>query len=154
MIVRDVMTPNPITVREAASIQEAARLLSRHRISGMPVVNEVGKMVGILSEFDILGRPGHTVAEVMTKGVISVSSETALDMVSHLLTDHRIRRLPVVDGNELVGIISRSDIVRAMAVFWHCEVCGELIRGEQAPSQCSKCGADATFVHAMPAPGM
>lgn len=154
MLVKDVMTPDPITVAETSSIQDTARLLTRHRISGLPVVDGDGKVVGVVSEFDLLSKHGTTVADVMTRGVLSVSSDSSIEVVSHLLTDHRIRRVPVIDGHKLVGIVSRSDIIKLMSVYWHCEVCGEAIRGEKAPERCPKCGADSTFVHAMQAPGM
>ncbi|HEX2915151.1 MAG TPA: CBS domain-containing protein [Chloroflexia bacterium] len=154
MLVRDIMTPDPITVKETTSIHDAARLLARERITGLPVLNEDGKLVGIVSESDLFGRRGQNVADVMTRSIISVSPETAVEIVSHLLTDHRIRRLPVLEGDKLVGIISRADIIRMMITYWTCEVCGEAIRGEQAPEHCPKCGVDGTYVHAMQAPGM
>jgi CBS domain-containing protein len=154
MLVRDIMTPDPITVSEDTSVQDAARLLVQYRITGLPVKSRGGKIVGIVSEADIFSRRGATVGDVMTRDVISVSPETTVEIVAHLLTDHRIRRLPVMDGDKLLGIVSRADIVRMMTMYWLCEVCGEAIRGEHAPEHCSKCGADSTYVHALQAPGM
>lgn len=152
MLVRDIMTANPLTIQESATIQEAARILTRQRITGLPVINEAGKVIGIVSESDLFGKRGDTVGEVMTRGVISVSSDTSIEILSHLLTDHRIRRVPVIDGDQLVGIISRADIVRMMAYYWMCEVCGEAVKGELAPDVCPKCGAKATFSSAIPYP--
>ncbi len=154
MLVREIMTADPITVNEATSVQDAARLLVRYRITGLPVKDQDGKLTGIVSEADIFSKRGATVGDVMTRDVISVGPDTTVEIVTHLLTDHRIRRVPVMDGDQLLGIVSRADIVRMMAMYWLCEVCGEAIRGEQAPEKCSKCGADSTYVHAMQAPGM
>jgi CBS domain-containing protein len=148
------MTPEPTTVRENTAIHDAAKLLARQRITGLPVVNPEGRLVGIVSESDIFTKRGETVSDIMSKSVISVSSETSVEIVVHMLTDHRIRRVPVVDGDRLVGIVSRADIIRMMVMYYYCEVCGEAIRGEQAPERCPKCGADGSMVHAMQAPGM
>ncbi len=154
MLVREIMTPDPTIVTESTAIHDAARLLARHRITGLPVVNTEGRLVGVVSESDIFSKRGQTVADIMSKSVISVSPETSMEIVAHMLTDHRIRRVPVVDGDRLVGIVSRADIIRMMVMYYYCEVCGEAIRGEQAPERCPKCGADASMVHAMQAPGM
>jgi CBS domain-containing protein len=154
MLVREIMTADPITVTEDTPIQEAARLLVRYRITGLPVKNQAGNLTGIVSEADIFSKRGKAVGDVMTRDVITVSPDTTVEIVTTLLTDHRIRRLPVMDGDKLLGIVSRADIVKMMAMYWLCEVCGEAIRGEQAPEHCSKCGADSTYVHAMQAPGM
>jgi CBS domain-containing protein len=152
MLVRDIMTVNPITVKETATIQEAARLLSRNRITGLPVVNDDNKMIGIVSESDLFAKKGVFVGDVMTRGVISLSSDTSVDILSHLLTDHRIRRVPVIDGDKLVGIVSRADVIKMMAYYWLCEICGEAVKSDLAPDVCPKCGARANFVSAVPAP--
>jgi CBS domain-containing protein len=147
------MTADPLTVKENTSTEEAIRVLARQHITGLPVVDQDGKVIGIVSEVDLFSKKGNTVGEVMTREVISVSSDTSVEIVSHLLTDHRIRRLPVIDKDRLVGIVTRADIIRMLALHWHCEVCGEVIRGEQAPASCPKCGAKGSFVHASPFPG-
>lgn len=152
MLVRDIMTVNPITVKETATIQEAARLLSRNRITGLPVVNDDNKMIGIVSESDLFAKKGVFVSDVMTRGVISLSSDTSVDILSHLLTDHRIRRVPVIDGDKLVGIVSRADVIKMMAYYWLCEICGEAVKSDLAPDVCPKCGARSNFVSAVPAP--
>lgn len=152
MLVRDIMTPDPLTVTESTTIHETARLMSRHRITGLPVLNGAHKVIGIVSESDLFAKKGATVGDVMTREVISVSSDTSVEILSHLLTDHRIRRLPVIDGDKLVGIVSRADIIRMMSVYWFCEVCGETVKGEQSPESCPKCGAKSSFVYAMPFP--
>ena len=88
--VRDVMTTRLITVKEDQSRQEAARLLSQYRISGLPVVNDDGVAVGVVSEFDIIGKEGQTIGDIMTRSAISVTPETDLEEVSRILVHERI----------------------------------------------------------------
>lgn len=152
MLVRDIMTTNPLTVTETTTIHETARLMSRHRITGLPVLNEAHRVIGIVSESDLFTKKGNSVGDVMTREVISITSDTSVEILTHLLTDHRIRRLPVIDGDKLVGIVSRADIVRMMSVYMFCEVCGEAFKGESAPESCPKCGARSSFVYATPFP--
>jgi CBS domain-containing protein len=152
MLVRDIMTANPLTVTETTTIHETARLMSRHRITGLPVLNEANRVIGIVSESDLFTKKGTIVGDVMTREVISITSDTSVEILTHLLTDHRIRRLPVIDGDKLVGIVSRADIVRMMSVYMFCEVCGEAFKGELPPEACPKCGARSSFTYAMPFP--
>jgi CBS domain-containing protein len=154
MLIGELMTRQPITVRETTSLKDATSLLTRYQISGLPVVDDTHTMVGIISEFDLIAKQGNTVKDIMTKSVISVTPDTPVELVSHLLTDHRIRRLPVLSEGKLVGIVSRSDIIRMLSLQWHCEVCGEGFRGEKAPKSCGRCGSNLTFAHALLAPGM
>ena len=86
-------------------------------------------MIGLVSEFDLLAKPGGTAADVMTTAVISVSEDTDVEDVRHLLIDRRIRRVPVLRGGRLVGIVSRGDVVALLATEWVCQVCGESVRG-------------------------
>lgn len=141
MHVVDVMTTNVITISAHQTRQQAARLLSQHRISGLPVVNDEHGVIGVVTEYDVISKEGQTVGEIMTRGVISVTPDTDLDDVSHLLVHERIKRLPVLDHGKLVGIISRADLVREVAMRWVCPVCGELMHSEVQPERCSRCGA-------------
>jgi len=141
MKVEDVMTTGVITVTETQTKQQAARLLSQHRISGLPVVNDDNVVIGVVSEYDIISKEGQTVGEIMTRGVISITPDTDLEEVSHLLVHERIRRLPVLDQGRLVGIVSRADLVREVALRWVCHVCGEVMHSEEQPEQCPRCGA-------------
>jgi CBS domain-containing protein len=147
----DVMTTSVITISPQASVQELARLLADHGISGAPVVNADGKLVGIVSEGDLLHRVelgterhpdrrrrrswwlemvaserqaaaqdyikshGQTVADIMTRDVVTVSEDTPLSGVAALLEEKRIKRVPVVHDGKVVGIISRANLVRALA---------------------------------------
>lgn len=142
MNVVDVMTTNVITITTQQSKQQAARLLSQHRISGLPVVNDEHMVVGIVTEYDVIGKEGKTVGEIMSRGVISVTPDTDLDEVSHLLVHERIKRVPVLDKGKLVGIVSRADLVREVAMRWVCLVCGEMMHSEVQPERCHRCGAN------------
>jgi CBS domain-containing protein len=137
----DVMTTRVVTITEDQSKQQAARLLSQHRISGLPVVNADQVVVGVVTEYDVIGKEGQTVGEIMTRGVISVTPDTELEEVSHLLVHERIKRLPVLDQGKLVGIVSRADLVKEVALRWVCPVCGEMVHSEEQPERCPRCGA-------------
>src|SRR5215469_486280 len=95
---RDVMTTSVISVTPDESVDEAARLLTFHDISGLPVC-EAGKVVGVVSEADLIGKTGATIGEVMTTPAVTVSEVTSLEQVAEQLTQQRIRRLPVVDAS-------------------------------------------------------
>jgi CBS domain-containing protein len=144
MKAKDVMTRNVISVAPDASILEALRLMLQNKISGLPVVTENGQLVGIVTEGDFLRRAetgtehkrphwlefivsprqlahdyvhshGRRVEEVMTFRVETVSEETELDNVVTLMEKHRIKRIPVMRGDELVGIISRANLLHVLA---------------------------------------
>jgi CBS domain-containing protein len=153
MNVNEIMTTHVITVHDDARVEDAARLLAHHRISGLPVVNHEGALVGVVTEYDLLAKSGATVADIMSRAVISVSPETGADDVAHLLADRRVRRVPVLDSGRLVGIVSRSDLVQQIALRWVCAACGEAVRGEAAPERCPRCGAAQAFSHDTEPPG-
>jgi CBS domain-containing protein len=153
MNISEIMTTNVITVADDTRIEDAARLLARHRISGLPVVSTSGTLIGVVTEFDLLARSGRTVADIMTRGVISVSPETNAEDVAHLLADRRVRRVPVLESGRLVGIVSRSDLIQQIAMRWVCETCGEVVRGEATPDRCPRCGAANAFSHVAELPG-
>jgi CBS domain-containing protein len=155
MNVREIMTSDVISVSEDSTIENAARILARHRISGLPVLNADGSLTGLVTEYDFISKQGHTVADIMSRGVISVTEDTDVEEVSHLLTNRRIRRVPVLRGDRLVGIVSRSDLVKQIAMRWVCPVCGEVARGPAAPEQCPRCHSPkSVFTHETMNPGM
>ena len=155
MKVKEIMTTTVISVPEDETIEDAARLLARHRISGLPVVNKDGALVGLVTEYDLISKAGHTVADIMGRSVISISPDTDVEEVSHLLTSRRIRRVPVMQGDQLVGIVSRSDLIKQIAMRWVCPTCGEVVRGPDAPDQCPRCQAPkSAFTHQVMMPGM
>ncbi|HEU5318815.1 MAG TPA: CBS domain-containing protein [Chloroflexota bacterium] len=114
-VARDVMTTDPITARPDQSLQEAAELLLYHRISGLPVLDKKDQLVGVVSEADLIGKQGKSVAEVMSKHPITVSADDPLELVATTMSAHHIKRVPVLDGGKLAGIISRADVVRWVA---------------------------------------
>jgi len=144
MQVKDVMTPNVISVEANESVLKAARLMLQNRISGLPVLDKKGELVGIVTEGDFLRRgelgtqrrrpkwlefivgPGrladeyvHTsgrkVDEIMTPDPCTVTESDALETVVELMEHHHIKRLPVMRGGRMVGIISRANLMHALA---------------------------------------
>lgn len=141
MLARDIMTHEVITIRPEASVQECARLLADYNISGVPVLDAERRMVGIVTEADIIGKEGATVADIMTRRVVTAREETPVDEIAQVLTSNRFKRVPVVRGERVVGIVSRANIVRMIASRWVCPVCGAIQHGRQ-PVACYSCGAD------------
>src|SRR5262249_9918567 len=148
----DVMTTNVVTVGPATSVQEVSKILSERSISGVPVVDAANRLVGIVSEGDLLHRVetgterrpdrrtgrrrswwldtigadeelardyvkshGRTARDVMTSEVTFVSDTTELGEIANILESKRIKRVPVVRDGRLVGIVSRANLVRALA---------------------------------------
>jgi CBS domain-containing protein len=149
------MTPNVVSVRDNHSVEDAARLLAHHHISGLPVVNTDGSLVGLVTEYDLISKPGHTVADIMSRNVISVMGDTDVEAVSHLLTSQHIRRVPVLEDGKVIGILSQADLVRQIAMRWVCSVCGEVVRSHAVPQRCPRCGAQQdAFRHEIEPPGM
>src|SRR5215813_6989107 len=114
MIASEIMTRKVSTIRPEATVQEAAHLLSRERISGAPVVNAGGMIIGIVTEADIIGkvdREGLRVGDIMSQQIISVKEETPVNEIAILLAERKIKRVPVLHNGKLVGIVSRADIV-------------------------------------------
>lgn len=145
------MTSPVITTTTEASIAEVAQLLRRRRISAVPVLDGSGGLVGLVSEYDLLAKEGDTAGEVMTAGIISVTEESEVEDVRHLLVERRIRRVPVLAGGELVGIVSRADVVATLATEWVCAVCGEAVRAGEPPTACPRCHAVGGFaLHEQP----
>ncbi len=140
----DIMTSPAITVLATASTQQVADALTGHAISGVPVVDQSGTLLGLVSEHDLLTKAGAVASDLMTMAVITVTEDSAADDIRHLLIDRRIRRVPVLREGRLVGIVSRHDLVAVMATEWVCQVCGEPVRGERPPAACPKCHAQST----------
>jgi|DewCreStandDraft_4_1066084.scaffolds.fasta_scaffold21251_5 CBS-domain-containing membrane protein len=144
----DVMVTNVITVRPDTTVQEIANILVTNRISAVPVVDANGALVGIVSEGDLMHRVetgterryswwlkmigdrsafardflkshGIRAAEVMTRHVVTAAPDTPLGELASLLEKHRIKRVPIVDRGRLVGIVSRANLVQALAALRH-----------------------------------
>lgn len=119
MVAKDIMTKKVITITPTASLKELARTLIKNRISGAPVADKSGKILGVVSEADLVAKKGKQVKAIMSDKVISVTEETPVETIASLMTTHKIKRLPVMRGEKLVGIVSRADIVRAIAMGKH-----------------------------------
>jgi CBS domain-containing protein len=117
---KDVMTKEVITISPDATLIDAIELLIAKGISGMPVLDADEKVIGIISEKDILnfafsGNLRMTkVKEAMTKNVVSFSSDTDIDKISLCISENKFRRVPIIDEGKLVGILSRRDIIRML----------------------------------------
>ena len=119
----DIMTTGVITVGLNTSVANIARSLVENRISAVPVLDEHEALVGIVSEADLIHLEGsdflksHGVnaADIMTRPVIAANPEMGLDELVSLFDKHRIKRVPVVAHGKIVGIVSRADILRAVA---------------------------------------
>ena len=107
----DIMTRKVVTTKTDRSIWDTARVLLDKGYGGMPVVDSDGKLIGMVSGFDVISKSGITVGEIMSRGVVYVNPTDSLEDVIHLMGLHGIRRVPVCEGERLVGIISRSDLL-------------------------------------------
>ncbi len=135
------MTTRVVTVSLDTPVPVIAKLLRDNRISGVPVTDASDTVIGLVSEYDLLARQGETAAEVMTGSVITVTEDTDVDDVRHLLVERQIRRVPVTRGQRLAGVVSRSDVVALLTTEWVCQVCGEAARGLHPPARCPRCHA-------------
>ena len=153
MRVKDVMSTPVVCTPADASTAEVAALLATRRISAVPVLDGDGSVIGLVSEYDLLARKGRTARDVMSPGIISVNEDADVEDVRFLIVERKVRRVPVVSGRTLVGIVSRSDLIRQMAMQWYCDLCGEPVRGEHPPERCPRCTAPAArFTHAQHLP--
>jgi CBS domain-containing protein len=139
----DIMTSPVVTVGPDAQVGETARLLLENRISAVPVVDGAGKLLGIVSEGDLMRRAetgterrpswwlalfsdaeaqarafvkthARRVADVMTRNVVTVAEDTALEDIADTLEKNRIKRVPVMRGDRLIGIVSRADLLHGL----------------------------------------
>ncbi len=129
LLVADVMTIDPVVVREDAPLEEAARLLRSYSISGLPVIDHGGALVGVISQTDLvaveeapIGRlirteaSGLRVGELMTSPAITIPMTGSLSDAARLMRDRRVHRLVVLDdGGRPVGVLSSSDFVALYA---------------------------------------
>jgi predicted transcriptional regulator len=118
MIARDIMTCSVYAIPPEASVQEVAQFLDRNHISGAPVRDHDGKLIGVVTQADIIGkvdREGLHVADIMSCEIYPVEEETGVDEIARLLSQRRIKRVPVLHEGKLVGIVCRTDIIHAVA---------------------------------------
>jgi CBS domain-containing protein len=144
----DIMTTGVVSTKPECPLSEVLQAMLDRRISGLPVINTAGKLVGMLTEGDCLRRVetgteikrplwrelftgpeklaeeyirahGRKVAEVMTPDPITVTEDTDVSEIIHLMEKNRIKRLPVMRGDAVVGIVSRANVIRALAGLLH-----------------------------------
>ncbi len=119
MNVRDVMTSEVVSLSSEAEVDEALELLLEKSISGLPLVDPDDRLMGLITEFDLLKLysdedywDDSPCSKYMTTNVCTVQADASLDVAANVFNAARIRRLPVLDGDKLVGILSRRDILR------------------------------------------
>jgi CBS domain-containing protein len=144
---KDIMTRDVITVKKETPVSDLAEILTRNRISGAPVVDDAGKVIGIVTESDLVEQSrslhlptvftildsviflesarhfekelrkmtGARVEDVYTEDPIIVTPDTSLRDIANIMAEKKIYTIPVVDGDRLVGIIGKADVVRASA---------------------------------------
>lgn len=142
----DIMATSVVTVTPDTSVQDVAEILLKNRISGVPVVDPEGRPIGIVSEGDLFRRAesgtGHErswwlkllmgretlaaefvkeharrVADVMTRELVTAAPDTPVAEIASLLERHRIKRVPIVQGGRLVGLVSRANLLHALATL-------------------------------------
>lgn len=145
--VGDIMTTKIIKVQPDTRVSEIARLMSQHSVSGLPVVDAADRVVGIVTELDMMVRnthfelpqfififdamipletPSHyrerlenvlgtTAREIMSEPAVTITPDATIEELAELMVDRRMNPIPVVEAGRLVGIVSRSDIIRLMA---------------------------------------
>jgi len=157
MKARDVMTQPVVSVRPDAPVREVAALMLERHISGVPVADALGRVLGVVSEGDFIRRPeietdapgsrwlrlftsledqardyikthGLTAADIMTAPAITVAADAPLAVVARLMGSRSIKRLPVLEGDRLIGIVTRADLLRA--VYRHPEPAASASDGE------------------------
>lgn len=123
MSVKNYMASDLITFTPETNVLAAMRTLLKYKISGAPVVNETGWIVGILSEYDCLkpnlessyhNDPGTLVKNSMSKEIITIDANASLMAAAEMFIKHGVRRLPVLENKKLIGQISRRDVLRAI----------------------------------------
>jgi len=144
MRAHQIMTRRVVTVKPETTILEAANLMLHHHVSGLPVVDAAGKLVGIVSEGDFIRRSeigtgrkrgrwlkfivgpgseaadfvrehGRKIAEIMVPSPLTIREDTPLEEIVELMEKNNVKRLPVVNGDRLVGIVSRANLLQAVA---------------------------------------
>ena len=139
--VEDFMTRRVVTITPDTTLLAAAKLMLEHRVGGLPVLDATGRIIGVFSESDLLREEGEDgspwlrmmvgpdgepvepprldtrkVGDIMTREPITIAPGASIAEACRLLHEQHLRRLPVVEGDKLVGMIARADLVRAVAV--------------------------------------
>jgi CBS domain-containing protein len=127
MTARQAMSRGPITLHPEMDVLEALRILVEERISGAPVIDQVGNLVGILTERDCMlialkagyhGEEGGRVSGFMSREVATVEAHTPITEIAELFASSHFRRLPVLEQGRVIGIISRRDVLKQLEAAW------------------------------------
>ncbi len=118
--IRDVMTSNPTTCETSATVTDVARVMAQEDVGPVPVV-EGGRIVGIVTDRDLVTRviaegrdpTSTTIGEIVSSDLVTVQPDSSLDEALQLMARNQVRRLPVVEGEQLVGIVAQADVARA-----------------------------------------
>jgi CBS-domain-containing membrane protein len=129
LVARDIMSKDVVTLSPEMTLADAADALLHYRIHGAPVVDGSEQLIGMVSFTDLSARRGGRVRDVMTADAVSVSADTPVEEIAALMLDQMVRRVPVVSGGRVTGIVSASDIIQ---VFLNLHEPGPR-QGEAAP---------------------
>jgi CBS domain-containing protein len=119
---RDIMTPNPTCVRSSDTVLDAARRMAQESVGGLPICGEDNRLKGMLTDRDIVvkvlaegkdPRAMH-VSEVPHGNIVTVRADDDVNRVLKTMKEHKIRRVPVLDGQDLVGIVAQADVARSL----------------------------------------
>jgi len=133
-VARDLMTPDPQCVKEDQTLVEAARLLRDLDVGAMPICGNDDRLKGMLTDRDIVvkciaegGDPNTVTAGSLAEGKpVTIGADDDIREALEVMQDHQVRRLPVIDGHDLVGIIAQADIARELSVSQIAETVAEI----------------------------
>lgn len=125
MLIREFMNRKVITVKEDDDVRTVCKLLTKYRISGMPVLNKAKKLAGFVSERDVIAAvpkknfDNRTAKQLMTKRVRTVTEDAHLTHASKIFSEEQYRHLPVIKAGKLVGIITRKDVTAQLMKHYY-----------------------------------
>lgn len=111
-IVKDIMQRSVETASPESTVLAVAKRLVEAGLTGLPVIDDDGTLVGVVTEYDVISKPGETVGEIMSRGVVTVTEETTAQRVIDLVGLHGIRGIPVLADGKLVGLVTRANLVK------------------------------------------
>jgi CBS domain-containing protein len=117
---REIMTENVVTINSESSLEDAIELLLLQQISGLPVTDNEGHLVGIVTEFALLAVVyderirQESVSKHMTTEVLTIEADDPISKITDLCIVHRVRRVPVMENGRLIGLIARRDVLKAL----------------------------------------
>ncbi len=141
---RDVMMVDVPSTTVDASVAAVISQLESHDVGGLPVLDDERKLVGMVTEYDIISKRGLTAGSIMSRGVITVQEMAPVGDLIELMGLHGVRQLPVVRDGQLIGIVTRRELMRHYArTIWVCERCGTEEPGLLRPLKCPSCDGTA-----------